>query len=94
MLMFDANGHFSAALIRAGIPKIASNNRLQGTPEEYKAIENGTLTFFGTYSVAGSEEAPTLTGTNPARRGRMFLSSGTNSSIPNLLRQPVDRQPS
>jgi hypothetical protein len=54
-LIFDASGHFSAILERAGLPKVAANNRLQGTPEENKAIVDGTLTFFGTYSVAGSD---------------------------------------
>jgi len=53
--MFDANGHFSAALLRATLPKIAANNRLQGTPDEYKAIVDGSLTFFGTYSVSGTD---------------------------------------
>ena len=36
-LMFDANGHFSSQFIRSDLPKYASNNRAQGTPEEYKA---------------------------------------------------------
>jgi hypothetical protein len=54
-LIFDANGRFSAALIRATLPKIASNSRLQGTPDENKAIVGGTLAFFGTYSVSGTD---------------------------------------
>jgi hypothetical protein len=55
IFILDANGHFSAALIRVGIPKVASNDRRQGTAEEYKAIENGSLAFFGTYSVSGTD---------------------------------------
>jgi hypothetical protein len=54
-LIFDANGHFSAALVRAALPKIAANNRSQGTADEYKAIMGGTLAFFGTYSVSGTD---------------------------------------
>jgi Lipocalin-like domain len=54
-IIFDANGHFSAALLRDTLPKIASNNRLQGTPEENKAIVGGSLVFFGTYSVNGTD---------------------------------------
>ncbi len=54
-LIFDPSGHFSAVLMRASVPKIASNNRLQGTPDEYKAIVDGTLTFFGTYAVSGTD---------------------------------------
>jgi hypothetical protein len=54
-LIFDPNGHFSATLVRAGLPKIASNNRSQGTADEYKTIEGGTLAFFGTYAVSGTD---------------------------------------
>ena len=54
-IIFDANGHFSAALFRDTLPKIAANNRLQGTPDENKAIVGGSLTFFGTYSVNGTD---------------------------------------
>jgi Lipocalin-like domain len=54
-IIFDANGHFSAALLRETLPKIAANNRLQGTPEENKAVVGGSLVFFGTYSVNGTD---------------------------------------
>jgi hypothetical protein len=54
-LIFDASGHFSAALLRDTLPKIASNNRLQGTSDENKAIVGGSLVFFGTYSINGSD---------------------------------------
>jgi hypothetical protein len=54
-LIFDANGHFSAALVRAALPKIASNNRSQGTADEYKTIMGGTLAFFGTYAISGTD---------------------------------------
>ena len=36
----------------SGLPTFASNNRLQGTTEENKAIVQGTLCYFGTYSVS------------------------------------------
>ena len=54
-IIFDANGHFSAALLRDTLPKIASNNRVQGPPDENKAIVGGSLVFFGTYSVNGTD---------------------------------------
>jgi hypothetical protein len=54
-LIFDANGHFSATLMRATLPKIAANSRLQGTPDENKTIVGGSLIFFGTYSVNGTD---------------------------------------
>ncbi len=51
LLMFDAAGNFSWQVIRPDIPKMASNNRLLGTPEEYKAMAQGVLSYFGTYAV-------------------------------------------
>jgi hypothetical protein len=53
--MFDPNGRFSAILMRNDLPKYTSNNRTQGTPTEYKATVDGSLAYFGTYSVTGTE---------------------------------------
>src|SRR6478752_7123085 len=38
ILIFTPDGHFAQIHIASDVPKIASNNRLTGTPEEYKAI--------------------------------------------------------
>jgi hypothetical protein len=54
-ITFEANGRFSAMLMRADLPKYTSNNRTQGTPAEYKATVDGSLAFFGTYSVSGTD---------------------------------------
>jgi hypothetical protein len=54
-LIFDANGHFSAQLMKSDLPKYASNTRIQGTPEEYKATGQGYLGYFGTYSLNGTD---------------------------------------
>lgn len=51
LLMFDNAGNFSWHIIKPDIPKYASNNRLQGTPEENKATVQGVLSYFGTYTV-------------------------------------------
>ncbi len=53
-LMFDIDGHFSAIFLRADLPKYASNNRSQGTADEYKAIANGSIAVFGTYTFDGA----------------------------------------
>jgi hypothetical protein len=37
------------------LPKYASNNRTQGTPAEYKATVEGSLSYFGTYAVSGTD---------------------------------------
>jgi Lipocalin-like domain len=50
-LMADANGRFSITVVRSDLPKFASNNRMSGTPEENKAIVQGIIAYFGTYSI-------------------------------------------
>jgi Lipocalin-like domain len=51
ILVFEANGRFVAVNARPDLPKFASNNRAQGTAEENKAIVQGSIAYFGTYSV-------------------------------------------
>ncbi len=50
VLIFTSDGRF--AQIHVGdVPRIASNNRLTGTADEYQAIMRGSLSVFGTYTV-------------------------------------------
>ena len=51
VVVFDSNGRFVQALARSDLPKIASNNRSTASPDENKAIVQGSLTLFGTYTV-------------------------------------------
>jgi Lipocalin-like domain len=51
IMVFDANGRFVVVNARADLPKFASNNRAQGTADENKAIVQGSIAYFGTYSV-------------------------------------------
>jgi Lipocalin-like domain len=51
ILTFDGNGRFVFVGTRPDLPKFASNNRMQGTAEENKAIVQGSIAYFGTYSV-------------------------------------------
>jgi hypothetical protein len=60
LLTFDAAGNFSWHIIRLDVPKFASGTRLTGTPEENKAATQGTLSFFGTYSVEDGGKAVTM----------------------------------
>ena len=53
--IFEANGRFSLSLVRSDLPKIASNNRDTGTPDENKAIVQGSIAYFGTYSVSEAD---------------------------------------
>ena len=49
-LIFGADGRYVAMIARAGLPKFAGDNRMAGTPEEYKAIVNGAIAHFGSYA--------------------------------------------
>jgi hypothetical protein len=51
MAIFDSDGRFAIVISRPDLAKFVSNNRMQGTPEENKAIVQGSIGFFGTYSV-------------------------------------------
>ena len=48
-LILGADGRYVAMIARAGLPKFASENRMAGTAEEYKAIVNGAIAHFGSY---------------------------------------------
>ena len=50
VVVFEANGKFVQALARSDLPKFASNNRSTGSPDENKAVIQGSLTLFGTYT--------------------------------------------
>lgn len=52
IVIFDPSGHFALQLMRSDLPKFASNNRTLGTAEENKAVVQGLLSEFGTYSVS------------------------------------------
>jgi hypothetical protein len=51
MVIFTPQGDFMQIHIAAEVPKIASANRLQASPEEYAGIMRGTIAQFGTYTV-------------------------------------------
>jgi len=50
-MMVDADGRFSITIMRSDLPKFASNNRMAGTPDENKAIVQGSLAYYGTYTI-------------------------------------------
>jgi len=59
ILIFTAGGQFAQIHTAGDLPKIASNNRLTGTPEEYAMIMRRSISLFGTYSV--NEDKKTVT---------------------------------
>ena len=57
---FDSNGHYMLLTARAGQPKFASGNRMQGTADENKAVVQGTIAHFGTYTVNEQDKSITF----------------------------------
>jgi Lipocalin-like domain len=77
MLIYTSDGHFALVNARADLPKFASNRRDQGTPEENQAVVQGSIAYFGKYTVNEAEKVITahieggtfanLIGTEPKR---------------------------
>jgi hypothetical protein len=51
ILIFTSDGRFAQVHVASDVPRIASSNRLTGTPEEYATIMRRSLSVFGTYTV-------------------------------------------
>ena len=47
--IFGSDGRVVVVIVRPDLPKFASNNRVEGTAEENKAVVQGSLAYFGTY---------------------------------------------
>ena len=54
---FDPHGHYIISVMSSDRPAFAVNDRMQGTAEENKATSQGTITYFGTYSVNETDRA-------------------------------------
>lgn len=72
LAIFDGNGRYALMTSRSDLPKFASNNRIEGTPEEYKAVVQGLISHFGRYTVNDADKTITF--------------SIENSSFPNWNR--------
>ena len=53
--MFDGR-HYIISVMRSDRTPFAVNDRMQGTAEENKATSQGTITYFGTYSVSEADQ--------------------------------------
>lgn len=60
LAVFDRDGHYILMTARSGQPKFASNNRAEGTPEEYKAVVQGSIAHFGRYTVNEADKTITF----------------------------------
>jgi hypothetical protein len=97
-LMFSPNGHFSLEIMRANLPKFASNNRDQSTADESKAAAQGTLAYFGTYSVNDADKSfnlrvesssfPNFNGTQQKRAITALTDDVLTYNVPNPATSP------
>ena len=55
IIVFTSDGRFIYLYSRGDLPKFASDNRTTGTADENKAVVQGSIATFGTYSVSGNE---------------------------------------
>ena len=60
LAVFDRDGRYILMTARSGQPKFASNNRADGTPEEYKAVVQGSIAHFGRYTVNEADKSITF----------------------------------
>src|SRR5262249_44079772 len=51
LVIFGADGRYVSLVGRSGLPKFASNSRTAGSPEENKAVIQGSIATFGRYSI-------------------------------------------
>lgn len=57
---YEVNGRLSVIITRSDLPPFASKNRELGTPEENKAIVQGSIAYFGSYSVNETDKTITF----------------------------------
>ena len=53
LVVFDRSGNYISYLSKPDLPKFARDNRLQATDAEYRAVMQGMIAGFGTYTVDG-----------------------------------------
>lgn len=60
VLIFTADGHSALLNTSPGVPKIASNNRIDVTAEEAQAAYRGSYGYYGTYTVNDADKSFTI----------------------------------
>jgi hypothetical protein len=60
ILILDASGEMAFINMKATLPKFASNDRTKGTPEENKAIVEGSYSYFGKYTINETDHSFTV----------------------------------
>ena len=86
ILYFESDGHYVLSIVRDGLPKIASGNRMNANADENKAIVQGSISHFGTYNVEGDKivfhvEHATLPNWDGGMQARPYKISGEEMSF-------------
>jgi hypothetical protein len=87
---FDSTGQYIITVMRSNRAKYAVNDRTQGTADENKATAQGTITYFGTYTVSESDRiisihivGSSFPNWNGADQKRIFTVSGDELKLTN-----------
>ena len=87
---FDSSGHYIISVMRSDRAKYAVNDRTQGTADENRATAQGTITYFGTYTVSEPDRtisihvvASSFPNWNGANQRRIFTMSGDELKLTN-----------
>jgi Lipocalin-like domain len=85
---FDAGGRYIITVMRSDRAKYASNALWQGTAEENQATADGTITYFGTYSVSEADssiaiyiEGSSFPNWNAAKQQRIVAINGDQLTL-------------
>jgi hypothetical protein len=86
VLDFENNGRYVLSIVSDGLPKFAGNGRMTGTDAENRAIVQGSISHFGTYSVDGGKivfhvEHATFPNWDGGTQARPFKLSGDAMSF-------------
>ena len=86
VLYFADNGRYVLSIMRDGLPKFAGNGRMNGSPDENRAIVQGSISHFGTYSVADGKivfhvDYATFPNWNGGTQNRPFKLAGDQLSF-------------
>jgi hypothetical protein len=87
---FENNGRLSFVITASNLAKFAANERNQGTAEENKAVVQGSIAYFGTYTVDAADksyttriEGSTFPNWTGLTQKRMVAISGDDLTISN-----------
>jgi hypothetical protein len=88
LFILTDNGHFSWQIFRSDRPQFALNDRLHATPDEYTATMQGSLAYFGTYSISETDKTISFTtegSTFPNSQGEVLKRIITNLTADELV---------